>query len=111
MNREGNTSAFSRERLSWFHVLCVDQLDDWAKLFQLWRFLGESLVFLDQVWISLQRVDDRGSSSPGQDGPSSQTSSGLSGKVVAIHAHVLMIVDWRKPVTVEGLWPRKVKVL
>ena len=41
--------------LCWLHV---DQLDDGAKLFQLWRFLGEALI-LDQVGVRLQGVDDR----------------------------------------------------
>ena len=61
VDREGDAGAFSRKRLrkkifkttfsqhvhlGWLHVLCVDQLDDRAKLFKLWGFLGEALVLL-----------------------------------------------------------------
>ena len=70
--------------LCWLHVLCVDQLDDGAKLFKLWGFLGEALILLYKVGISLQGVDDRGASSSSQDRPCSKCSSGNQDVTVSL---------------------------
>ena len=45
--------------LSWFHVLGVDQFDDWAELFQLWWFLGEALEIPHQLRIGYICIVDK----------------------------------------------------
>ena len=108
VDRESHAGAFSRKslrkkifkttfsehvHLCWLHVLCVDQLDDGAKLFKLWGFLGEALILLYKVGISLQGVDDGGASSSSQDRPCSKCSSENKDVTVSLTDVTLCVTD------------------